>query len=73
MPELTHAHQFPNTRWTIVAQSVNTDDAIRQKALSELCELYWPPVYAFVRSKGNPPQDAEDIRTANLLGLPIRL
>jgi RNA polymerase sigma factor (sigma-70 family) len=57
----THAHHFPNTRWTIVAQSANADEGTRRKALVELCELYWPPVYAYVRSKGNSPHDAEDI------------
>jgi RNA polymerase sigma-70 factor (ECF subfamily) len=61
MFKLTHAYQFPKTRWTIVARSGDTDETTRQTALGELCELYWPPVYAFVRSKGNSPQDAEDI------------
>lgn len=61
MPEFTHAHQFPSTRWTIVGQAAGNDQAIRRKALTELCELYWPPVYAFIRSKGNSPHDAEDL------------
>jgi len=29
--------------------------------MNELCTLYWPPVYAFVRRKGKSPADAEDI------------
>lgn len=61
MPDFTRANRFPNTRWTMVARSSDADDAIRKKALSELCELYWPPVYAFIRSKGNSPHDAEDL------------
>lgn len=61
MPEFTRANQFPNTRWTMVARSSDADDSTRQRALSELCELYWPPVYAFIRSKGNSPHDAEDL------------
>ena len=61
MSDFTRANQFPNTRWTMVARSTEADDTTRQKALSELCELYWPPIYAFIRSKGNSPHDAEDL------------
>lgn len=61
MADRSHLHLFPSTRWTLVARAGHFDEATRTKALSELCELYWPPVYAFVRSKGNSPADAEDI------------
>ena len=30
-------------------------------ALSELCEVYWYPLYAFVRREGHPPDDALDL------------
>ena len=33
----------------------------RRAALEELCSIYWPPVYAFVRSKGTSPAEAEDL------------
>ena len=33
----------------------------RQRALADLCQLYWPPVYAFIRSGGHTPHDAEDL------------
>lgn len=61
MHDFTRSPAFPNTRWTIVARSTGADEPARHKALSELCELYWPPVYAFVRGKGNSPHDAEDL------------
>lgn len=61
MGDHTHAHQFPDTRWTLIARSTEAEDAVRQEALSEICELYWPPVYAFVRHKGCSPHDAEDL------------
>jgi RNA polymerase sigma factor (sigma-70 family) len=32
-----------------------------QKALSELFELYWYPVYAFIRSRRYPAAEAEDL------------
>ncbi len=31
------------------------------RALAELCRLYWYPVYAFVRREGAGPEDAEDL------------
>jgi RNA polymerase sigma-70 factor (ECF subfamily) len=51
---------FPVTRWTMVAAAQGNDGRAHH-ALNELCGLYWPPVYAFVRRKGVPPSDAEDI------------
>ncbi|MEM7146753.1 MAG: sigma-70 family RNA polymerase sigma factor [Verrucomicrobiota bacterium] len=63
MPRPTHPNpQFPDTRWTLVLQIRDPENPdARQRALSDLCEAYWPPVYAFVRSKGNAPADAEDL------------
>ena len=52
---------FPQTRWTLIARSSDLDGQTRTKALTELCELYWPPVYAFIRSRGHSPHDAEDL------------
>jgi RNA polymerase sigma-70 factor (ECF subfamily) len=40
---------------------VREEPACRQAALEELCELYWYPVYAFLRRRGHPPPDAEDL------------
>lgn len=37
------------------------DPVEREQALAEICALYWRPVYAFVRSRGYPPHDAEDL------------
>jgi RNA polymerase sigma-70 factor (ECF subfamily) len=36
------------------------DDDSRKRAMSELCELYWYPLYAYVRRRGLNPTDAED-------------
>jgi DNA-directed RNA polymerase specialized sigma24 family protein len=30
-------------------------------ALDELCQLYWYPLYAYVRRRGSSPEDAEDL------------
>lgn len=62
---------FPSTRWTIVSAARGQDDAAK-RALNELCELYWPPVYAFVRRKGKSPADAEDITQGFFAELLVR-
>lgn len=48
---------FPATRWTMVLSA--RDQAL--PALARLCETYQPPVHAFLRSHGVPPQDIEDL------------
>lgn len=30
-------------------------------AFADLCKLYWYPLYAFIRYRGNSPEDAEDL------------
>jgi RNA polymerase sigma-70 factor (ECF subfamily) len=52
---------FPTTQWSLIVRAAAADPADREKALAEICELYWPPVYAFIRSRGNSPHDAEDL------------
>src|SRR5437660_12692854 len=53
--------RFATTRWSLVAAA--KDPAARQ-ALAELCELYWYPVYAFVRRRGHSADDAGDLTQA---------
>jgi RNA polymerase sigma-70 factor (ECF subfamily) len=56
-----HPAAFPNTHWSLVVRMKGNDQAGRREALEELCKTYWYPAYAFVRRKGNSPQDAEDL------------
>ena len=39
-------------------------DATHRKAIEELCEIYWYPIYAFVRRKGRSVQDAQEMTQA---------
>ncbi len=50
---------FPTTRWSVVLD-VAQGSTGPHKALHELCELYWRPLYAFLRRGGHSPADAED-------------
>lgn len=56
----TAATSFPVTRWTVIVAAQGRGDEA-QLALNDLCGLYWQPVYAFLRRKGNSPSDAEDL------------
>lgn len=60
--ELPHApgHGFPTTHWTLVTR-VRQAGSVRQAALEEICQLYWYPIYAFLRRRGYPQHDAEDL------------
>lgn len=35
--------------------------AVSRRALAELCEVYWHPLYAFIRRRGLSPVDAQDL------------
>lgn len=56
--------RFATTRWSLVAAAADTDEASRRAALEELCEGYWYPVYAFVRSRAANQEDAQDLTQA---------
>jgi RNA polymerase sigma-70 factor (ECF subfamily) len=56
----TAATSFPVTRWTVIVAAQGQGEEARL-ALNDLCGLYWQPVYAFLRRKGNPPANAEDL------------
>lgn len=54
---------FTSTRWTIVRQAADSQTASQHalSALSELCQIYWRPVYVFLRRQGIPEHDAQDL------------
>jgi RNA polymerase sigma-70 factor (ECF subfamily) len=52
---------FATTHWSVVAQSALTDVPEAAKALEQLCEMYWPPIYSFIRRRGYAPADAQDL------------
>ena len=61
VPSAPNRNAFPATRWSLVISARDQDSPAAERALSELCELYWFPLYCFVRRKGHAPQDAEDL------------
>jgi RNA polymerase sigma-70 factor (ECF subfamily) len=53
--------RFPPTRWSLVVSTQDEDSPAAERALAELCEMYWFPLYGFVRGRGYSSQDAEDL------------
>ncbi|MCB1278494.1 hypothetical protein [Prosthecobacter sp.] len=51
---------FPTTQWSLVLQA-QKDGAEAARALNELCSRYWYPIYAYLRCRGFPRPDAQDI------------
>jgi RNA polymerase sigma factor (sigma-70 family) len=51
---------FATTHWSAIAACALDSDAA-QAALTQLCRDYWPPLYSFVRRRGHPPADAQDL------------
>jgi len=54
---------FPSTCWSVVlaAGKSQAESEISQAALAELCQIYWAPLYSFVRSRGYSVHDAQDL------------
>ena len=52
---------FPTTRWSQVAHAANPAAPEARAAVAELCGAYWYPIYAFIRRKGNGPEQALDL------------
>jgi len=53
--------RFPDTRWSLVSDIRKGSEGERERALSDLCRIYWFPIYAFARSKGCEVHLAEDL------------
>lgn len=55
------APRFDTTRWSVVIAAGGTDSREVASALELLCKTYWYPLYAFVRRKGQGPEEACDL------------
>ena len=52
---------FVTTRWTVVLSAGRKSSPQSDRALGELCQTYWYPLYAYVRRRGKTKEDAEDL------------
>jgi len=53
--------RFATTHWSVVlaAGQASTPDA--RRALEQLCQAYWYPLYAYIRRRGYGVEDAQDL------------
>ncbi len=56
------ASRFALTQWTIVLAAGNwRAGSAAHRDMGELAQLYWSPLYAYLRRMGRSPADAEDL------------
>jgi len=53
--------RFTTTHWSLVLAATGAEDTHGREALARLCQVYWYPLYAFVRRQGLSPHDAQDL------------
>jgi RNA polymerase sigma factor (sigma-70 family) len=66
MTDPTGPRQFTTTHWSLV-DAAKPDEVSQTRAgaaLEALCQAYWYPLYAFVRSRGYAAHDAQDLTQA---------
>jgi DNA-directed RNA polymerase specialized sigma24 family protein len=54
---------FVTTRWSVILSGANSEGGERQihAALTELCRIYWRPIFFFIVRRGYSAEDAEDL------------
>lgn len=52
---------FATTHWSVVVSAGRGDGTAAREALARLCEKYWTPLYSYVRRRGYPPDDSQDL------------
>jgi RNA polymerase sigma-70 factor (ECF subfamily) len=55
---------FGTTHWSVVVAAGATTTAKSEAALETLCRVYWYPIYAYVRRRGHPLHEAQDLTQA---------
>ena len=60
---------FPTTKWTVLAQASLNGETAGRHALEDLCRRYWTPLYQFIRLRGYPESEAQDLTQEFLLHL----
>jgi DNA-directed RNA polymerase specialized sigma24 family protein len=53
--------RFPTTSWSMVVAARAHPAVGGREALTSLCQAYWYPIYEYIRHRGYPAQDAEDL------------
>ena len=49
------------TQWSQVLAARDGSDTEAHRALENLCQTYWQPLYAYIRHQGSSPEEARDL------------
>jgi RNA polymerase sigma-70 factor (ECF subfamily) len=60
-PEAGGDPHFHTTRWSLVARAADLSAPDARSALETLASSAWYPLYVFLRRRGHPPEEAEDL------------
>src|SRR5689334_20903705 len=52
---------FTTTHWTVVLTAKAEDTTLAAEAVGQLCQWYWAPIRAYIRSRGYSDADAQDL------------
>lgn len=61
MGNMSERSTFATTHWSLVVAAGQRTTVESERALAELCEHYWYPLYAFVRRRGHSVEEARDL------------
>src|SRR5512145_1416957 len=56
--------RFETTHWSLVLAAGRGESSHTREAFAALCEIYWYPLYAYVRRQGYNPDDAQELTQA---------
>lgn len=59
--EAVSTARFQTTSWSLVLQAAGQSSTQAHTALAKLGQVYWHPVYSFVRRSGYQPDHAQDL------------
>ena len=63
-PQMPHDGNFRTTQWTTILRAAHQSSSGGFDALSEVCQTYWYPLYAYLRRTGHNEDSAEELTQA---------
>ena len=60
VPDMPRA-RFQTTSWSLVLAAAGNPTTDSSRALAALCQIYWNPVYAFIRRSGHDSDQSQDL------------